>query len=301
MAAADALEADWLGFSREAFEAGRSALARFPERAARSEHLGRGEGGDMTLAIDGAVEDAVFEELERLDLGVRVVSEERGLVEVGGGGPVQLVIDPIDGSLNAKRRLPQYSISIAVANGDDMSAVEFAYVANFATGEEWWAEHGRGAWADGEPLKIDCAQYERLEILGVESAHPWLVSAHADALAETRADRMRMLGSLALSLCYVASTRFDGLISLRPVRSVDVAAGQLIVREAGGGVAFPDAGYDGVAPGLDLGMRSRVVAAASEPILELLIRTAEKVDAQFRRAHSLPWPDSAESTAQDLE
>ena len=299
MASTDALGADWLDFSRRAFEAGQAALARFPERAARSKRLGRGEGGDMTLAIDGAVEDAVFAQLEELGLGVCVVSEERGVVEVAGGGPVRLVIDPIDGSLNAKRRLPQYSISIAVADGDDMAAVEFAYVANFATGEEWWAQHGHGAWCDGERLEIDADEHAHLEILGVESAHPWLVSAHADALAQTEADRMRMLGSIALSLCWVASTRFDGLISLRPVRSVDVAAGQLIVREAGGGVEFPDAGPDGASPGLGLDMRSRVVAGASPGILELLTGTAQKVDSQFRRAHSMPWRDSGESTAQD--
>ena len=253
----------------------------------------------MTLAIDGAVEDVVFEQLEALGIGVGVVSEERGFVELGGGGPIRVVLDPIDGSLNAKRGLPQYSISIAVADGDDMSTVEFAYVANFATGEEWWARHGEGAFCDGGRLEIRAEEHERLEILGVESAHPWLISAHSDALARTDADRMRMLGSIALSLCYVASTRFDGLISLRPVRSVDVAAGQLIVREAGGEVSFPDGGHDGVAPGLGLDMRSRVVAAASRPILELLQGTAQKVDAQFRRAHSTPWQDSGESTAPD--
>jgi myo-inositol-1(or 4)-monophosphatase len=272
-----ALEPDWLAFARRATEAGRTALARFPKRAERSQHLGRGEGGDMTLAIDGAVEDAVFAELEGLDLPMCVISEERGVVEIAGGGPVKLVIDPIDGSLNAKRRIPLYSISIAVATGDDMSSVEFAYISDFAQGEEWWARSGEGAWCDGDRLEIASAEHARLEILGVESAHPLLISAHADAIAATEADRLRMLGSAALSLCYVASARFDGLISLRAMRSVDVAAGQLIVREAGGHVAFPDAGYDGVAPGLGLDMRSRVLAATSEPILERLVRTAEKV------------------------
>ena len=271
MAATGALEADWLSFSRRAFEAGRTALARFPERAERSERLGRGEGGDMTLAIDGAVEDAVFAQLEDMGLGLCVVSEERGLVAINGGGPVQLVIDPIDGSLNAKRRLPQYSISIAVADGHDMSTVEFAYVANFATGEEWWARHGEGAWFDGAPLGIDPGEHEHLEILGVESAHPWLISAHADALAETEADRLRMLGSLALSLCYVAGTRFDGLISLRAVRSVDVAAGQLIVREAGGQVAFTSCDPPLSAP-LDTAPRSPVIAARSAAALSELER-----------------------------
>jgi myo-inositol-1(or 4)-monophosphatase len=285
MAAAGALEADWLGFSRRATEAGRVALERFPKRADRAHRLGRGEGGDMTLAIDGAVEDAIFEELERFGVGVSVVSEERGLVEIAGGGPVRLVIDPIDGSLNAKRSLPLYSVSIAVADGDDMGSVAFAYVADFATGEEWWARRGEGAWSGEDRLQIGSTEHG-LEILGVESAHPWLVSVHADALAETEAARMRMLGSVALSLCYVASARFDGLISLRPVRSVDVAAGQLIVREAGGRVAFPDAERDGGTPGLGLDMRSRVIAGSGEPVQELLLGTAAKVREQFRRAHS---------------
>jgi myo-inositol-1(or 4)-monophosphatase len=278
MSSAEALDADWLDFSRRATEAGRTALARFPEAAERFQREGsRGKGGDMTLAIDAAVEEAILTELERFGVGVCVLSEERGVVEVAGGGPVQLVIDPIDGSLNAKRRLPLYSISIAVADGDDMASVQFGYVADFASGEEWWAKHGEGAWLDGTRLDLASNGEIYLEILGVESAHPRLVSRNAEALAATEAGRLRMLGSAALSLCYVASARFDGLISLRPVRSVDVAAGQLIVREAGGQVAFPDAGYDGVAPGLGLDMRSRMLAAGSEPILELLVETAEKV------------------------
>jgi myo-inositol-1(or 4)-monophosphatase len=277
MAAEGALKADWLGFSRRATEAGRAALARFPQRVERSRRLGRGEGGDMTLAIDGAVEDAVFEELDRFGVGVCALSEERGVVNIAGGGPAQLVIDPIDGSLNAKRGLPLYSISIAVASGDDMSTVEFGYVADFADGEEFWAHHGEGAFNDGHALKIDPGAHDRLEILGVESAHPRLVASYSGALADTEAERMRMLGSAALSLCYVASARLDGLISLRGMRSVDVAAGQLIVREAGGEVAFPDAGHDGVAPGLDLDMRSRVLAATSEPILAGLVTVAEKI------------------------
>jgi myo-inositol-1(or 4)-monophosphatase len=237
----------------------------------------------MTLAIDAAVEDAIFEELDRFGVGVSVLSEERGLVEICGGGPVRLVIDPIDGSLNAKRDVPLYCISIAVASGDDMDSVEFGYVADYPDREEWWAWRGGGAFHEGERCVIDADAHQRLEILGVESAHPWLVSVHADALAETEAARMRMFGSAALSLVYVASARLDGLISLRGLRSVDVAAGQLIVREAGGQVAFTEA--DGSA-GLDLQMRSRVVAATSQPILELLTGTARKVHEQFRRAHS---------------
>jgi myo-inositol-1(or 4)-monophosphatase len=279
MASPGAPEADWLAFSRRAADASRSALLRFPLTTQRSLKLGRGEGGDMTLAIDGAVEDAVFAELEALGVGLCAISEERGLVEISGGGPVRVVIDPIDGSLNAKRRLPFYSLSIAVASGEDMASVEFGYVTNFPTGEEWWAARGEGAYLDGE--RLEAAEPDTaLEILGVESAHPWLVAAGAESLAETQAHRLRMIGSIALSLCFVAAARFDGMVCLRASRSVDAAAGQLIVREAGGAVAFPDAGgADPLGAGLGLDMRSRVVAGATQPILDGLLAVGRKVEA----------------------
>jgi myo-inositol-1(or 4)-monophosphatase len=271
-------EADWLGFCRRAAEGARAALERHPTFGERARQTGRGEGGDIALAIDRAAEDAVFEQLDALGVGLCAISEERGHVEIAGGGPATVVIDPIDGSLNAKRSLPGHCISIAVAHGDTMGDVDFGYVRALGhrDGQEWWARRGEGAWFDGERLpKLD--RDARLEILGVESAHPRLVAGAAAALAGTSAHRLRMLGSIALSLCNVASARFDGLISLREARSVDAAAGQLIVREAGGAIAFPDAGDDR-AP-LSLDMRSRVVAAASPAILGELLDLARKVEA----------------------
>jgi myo-inositol-1(or 4)-monophosphatase len=279
MASPGAPEADWLAFSRRAAGAGRAALRRFPRTAERARKMGRGEGGDMTLAIDAAVEDALFAELDSLGVGLCAVSEERGVVDIHGGGPTRVVIDPIDGSLNAKRRLPLYSLSIAVAEGDDMASVTFGYVTNFPTGEEWWAFRGDGARCDGH-LLAPAEPDTPLEILGLESAHPWLVSAAADAIAETEAHRLRMVGSIALSLCYVASARFDGMLSLRPARSVDAAAGQLIVREAGGEVSFPDSGASGpLGAGLGLEMRSRVVAGATKEILAGLVAVGQRIQA----------------------
>ena len=267
---------DWLAFSRRVTERAREALARLPHTAERAQRLGRGEGGDTTLAIDAAAEDIVFEELEQLGVGLRAISEERGQVDIAGGGRTHVVIDPVDGSLNAKRNLSPYGISIAVADGGDMGAVTFAFVANLAEREDWWARLGEGAFHGDERLAIP-ADGRRLEILGVESAHPWLVAACADALAATEADRLRIAGSIALALCNVAACRFDGLVSLRPARSVDMAAGQLIVREAGGAVAFPDASDDPLAVSLELSMRSRVVAAPTPAILGELLAVTRKV------------------------
>ena len=268
-----AADDDWLGFARRAAERARRAVEGFPELRDRARRTGRGRGGDMTLAIDRAAEDAVFAELEALGVGLRAISEERGHVDLAGGGPVRVVIDPIDGSLNAKRQLPLYSISLAVADGETMADVEFAYVAELDGAEEWWARRGEGAFFCGEPLPPLGAGAE-LEILGVESAHPGLVAAGADALAGTEAHRLRMIGSIALSLCYVASTRFDGMLSLRAARSVDAAAGQLIVREAGGSVAFLDESRDLDGVSLRLKMRSRVAAGATRGLLDEVVTSA---------------------------
>jgi myo-inositol-1(or 4)-monophosphatase len=222
----------------------------------------------MTLAIDRAVEDAVLAELEAFGVGVGVVSEERGTLDVAGGGPALVVLDPIDGSLNAKRGLRPYALSLAVASGDTMADVEFGYVSDLSGSDEWWALSGRGAFHDGRPLLPQAEP--RLEILGVESARPDLVESAIGALVGTGARRLRMIGSVAVGLCAVAAAGFDAMVTLRPCRSIDAAAGQLIVREAGGSVAFPDAADGRLGAPLALDMRSRVLAAPNDELLAQL-------------------------------
>src|SRR5204862_7646610 len=106
---------DWLGASRRAASALRAMLGARTTIAERISGTGtRGEGGDRTLEIDALAEDAVFAERRILHAaGARftVVSEEPGTVDFGGDGVV-VVVDPIDGSLNAKRGLPHHCGSI---------------------------------------------------------------------------------------------------------------------------------------------------------------------------------------------
>jgi myo-inositol-1(or 4)-monophosphatase len=266
------LGADWLGLCRRAAARAREAVSKFETYDERAAETGRGEGGDMALAIDRAAEDAIFAELELLGIGVTAVSEERGEVEIAGGGPVHVVIDPIDGSLNAKRNFAFHCVSIAVAGGPTMGDVQLGYVLDLPTGEEWWALQGQGAFLNGAPLPgIDSAA--SVEVLGVESANPRSLAPMAEALVETQARRIRCPGAIALTLCNVAAGRLDAMFSLSPCRSVDAAAGQLIVREAGGVVAFPDAGGDVHATSLDLEMRSRVFAAPGQSQLDHLVTT----------------------------
>ena len=168
----------------------------------------------------------------------------------GDGGPARIVIDPIDGSLNARRTLPSHSLSIAVASRPSMADVEFGYVYDFGAGEEFAARRGVGATLDGEPISVG-PDGDRLELLGLEAAEPDRAAAAIDAL-DGSVYRVRVVGSIAITAAYVAAGRFDAMIGLRPCRSVDAAACQLIVREAGGAVAFGEGGLEAAPLGLDV-------------------------------------------------
>ncbi|MFY9488607.1 MAG: inositol monophosphatase family protein [Solirubrobacterales bacterium] len=270
-----ALDLDWTQLCREMVADMRVALARFPTYTDRKEGIGHGAGGDFTLVIDEAAEDAVFAVLERVvadGAAFTAVSEERGTVDFGGQ-TVKVVIDPIDGSLNAKRVAQSYSLSLAVADGETMADVVYGYVYDFGSGEEWVARRGQGAWLDDKPLDPAEAGNE-LEVVGLESTKPAFLTPQLLGAFDGKVQRIRSIGSIALTLCQVAAARFDGMLSLRACRSVDAAAGQLIVREAGGHVIFgdPDSPLD--AP-LDLAPFKPVAAGRDEVRARFLIGTLE--------------------------
>jgi myo-inositol-1(or 4)-monophosphatase len=272
-----ALQADWLSACRRAVEGVEELLHASPTTSERAVETGsRGSGGDRTLVIDESAESIVLAELDRLrDEGFRftALSEERGELDYGDPS-VRVIIDPIDGSLNAKRGIPSHAVSIAVAGGATMADVEFAFVHDFGAHEEWWARRGEGAWLNRERLDASLRERRdgdgRIEVLGVESADPRWVAASMEGLTDS-AYRLRVLGTIAVSLCYVAAARFDGMVSLRRARGVDAAAGQLIVREGGGVVSFPGLDDPLGAP-LDAQPSAPVIAARSPETLRMLER-----------------------------
>jgi myo-inositol-1(or 4)-monophosphatase len=252
-------------------------LAEVPTTKQRALETGtRGSGGDRTLEIDRGAEQLVFDQLDGLrDEGYRfcAVSEERGVIDYGDHD-VRVIIDPIDGSLNAKRGVPTYALSIAVADGATMADVAFGFVHDFGASEDWWAWRNQGAWLDGAQLDTSLEERRgrdgRLEVVGIESADPRWIKASIGAL-EDSAYRLRALGTIAASLCQVAAARFDGMVSLRRSRGVDAAAGQLIVREAGGHISFPWCDEPLSAP-LTADPASPVIAARSPETLAMLER-----------------------------
>ena len=266
---------DWLAFCRRAAGAARDAVHGYATTEERAVETGRGEGGDTAYVIDRAAEDAIFREIEALGVPLVAVSEERGEVLIRGGSEVRAVIDPVDGSLNAKRGLPFACVSIALASGSRMADVEIGWVAELdpriseddepRRRRDWWAVKGKGAFRDGEVLPR--LSPGPLEVLGLETARPELVAATASAIESVQARRLRVLGSVAMTLCLVAAGQLDGMLSLRPIRSVDAAAAQLLVTEAGGAVAFP------ADDELSLEMRSRVLAARDADLLQRLLTT----------------------------
>jgi len=268
----DVFSADWPRICRRIVDAQQLLFEQTPGREARTEYEGVGEGGDRSLVIDRRCEDVVFAELEQLaEAGASflAVSEERGEVAFGDGGPARVVIDPIDGSLNARRTLPSHSLSIAVASGPSMADVEFGFVHDFGAGECFAADRGGGATlGDG---RIGVAEdAEKLELLGVESAAPGRMLPLERAL-DGRVFRLRVIGSIAISVAYVAAGRLDGMLSLRPCRSVDIAAAQLIAREAGGALAFGDLALEEA----DLGLEARYpIATATGPLGLATVRNA---------------------------
>jgi myo-inositol-1(or 4)-monophosphatase len=254
---------DWLALCRAAVEDVQGVLAELPRRSDREPVVGSGMGGDDTTAIDAAAERVILARFEGLD-GLTIVSEEAGVI---GDGATHVVIDPIDGSLNAKRGIRFFALSIAIASGPTMGDVEFGFVHDFGTEEEWTATRGEGARLDGRLLEGELPK-ERIEILAFEATRSVSVAEKAAAVVDL-AYRLRIMGSLALSLCHLSAGRIDAVCSLKAARAVDIAAAQLLVRERGLAIDLPDAPPFAAAP-LDLEGRSRVVAAGTPEVCRQL-------------------------------
>jgi myo-inositol-1(or 4)-monophosphatase len=266
----------WLGALRRAGRRIGEEAAAMPV-AERRRPLGRGAGGDTTLAIDQLAEDIVLAELELLradGAAFAVLSEECGEIGLiaGAAAAALVVVDPIDGSLNARRGLPAFSTSIAVADGPLMGDVAIAYVRDHSSGEEHTAIRGGGARTNDRPLQP--APAGMLEIVALEGASPARLAAAVPALAE--AYRVRVIGSIALSLCTVGAGRCDAMAGLSPARAVDIAAAQLFAREAGALVGLPTPEDLPSAP-IDAVSRRPVVAARASSQLPALYAALDRV------------------------
>jgi myo-inositol-1(or 4)-monophosphatase len=277
-------DAGWLNCAAHMAAAGKAAALPLYGTAAGRASLGKGAGGDHTLEIDRACEEAMREILAaEAPAAHRLVTEEAGMLGLEDA-PWCVVVDPVDGSLNAKHGLQPFGASIAVAHGGTLADVRVGYIEDYVRPQAFAAVKDKGLVLAGEPRPADQCQdlvngsagatslydaqrfdSDLVELLLLEAGRPdrhhfkyHELSAIA-AGGRSRDMRVRQIGSLALSLCYLATGAADVLLAAVRARSVDLAAGFLILKETGGGVAALT-GDDVWAQPLDLEKRSPFVA-----------------------------------------
>jgi myo-inositol-1(or 4)-monophosphatase len=193
-----------------------------------------GAGGDRTMELDRAAEADVFAELEALaSRGEKfaVLSEEAGLRRYGADFP-RVLVDPVDGSLNAKQGVPFFGVMFALVDGPTIGDTVAGCVVNLINGETWTAIRKQGALRKGEKLAvIRRSEGPRLDLVAFESLPKALTAARG---LVQRAGKIRILGSMALAIAHTGAGSFDAFCAPIPVRVFDMAASLLIVSEAGG-------------------------------------------------------------------
>ena len=201
--------------------------------AGRAEHA-IGAGGDRTVEVDRLAEEAalaVFERLQGQGARFSLLSEELGRRDFGAPYPLVLM-DPVDGSVNAKQGIPVYAAMLSLLGGPTVGDVIAGHVLNLVGGDCWQAVRGGGAWRDGKPLRVlPPARSDRFEVLGIESSARSVFNARP--LLE-RSAKIRILGSMALSIAYTAAGGLDLFCSPVRARVFDMSASLLVLSEAGG-------------------------------------------------------------------
>lgn len=218
-------------------EAGRRAMAGYENLTDDDIHA-KNNPADLVTTIDRAVEAYIVGAIRDRHPDHGILGEESGAAAGRGAGQdARWVIDPIDGTTNFIHGMPFYSVSIAFQSGGKTLAGA-VYAPRLA--EFFYAEAGGGATLNGRPLRVSaCRDMEKA----------LLATGFACVRARLRPDNFRYLpaiaraaqginrcGSAALDLAYVAAGRFDGFWELR-LEPYDVAAGVLILQEAGGRVS----------------------------------------------------------------
>ncbi|MCL4129845.1 UNVERIFIED_CONTAM: hypothetical protein GTU68_023451 [Idotea baltica] len=258
-------------------EAGRSLARDFGE--VENLQVSKKGPADFVSNADHRAEEIIFESLSKARPGYGFIMEERGVV-AGSDKQNTFIVDPLDGTLNFLHGQPHYSVSIAlVRDGELLTGVVY----DVAKNEIFWAETGRGAWLEQRKLRV--AARRKLNEAVIATGTPWhgqSEEAHVGFAREMAAMTpacagIRRYGSAALDLAYVAAGRFDGFWE-RGLKSWDIAAGIVLVREAGGYVEELDGG--------DV-LRTGSILASNEDLTPLIQR-------QLRHAASFAKSSTAD-------
>lgn len=227
---------DWIKFCKSAGRGMAKEIRNiYGTEKAKVEH-GRGKGGDITIEGDKVAEEVIIRHLGKLDLDVFLISEEVGQLKIGEfdepeDADFTVIVDPLDGSFNFKKKIDHFAISIGVMNDDyDMIA---GYVMDIPKKIEYHAVKGGGAFANDERIKTSKENPKANLLL---ECSPKASKGDIDFLAKSflNTRRARAYGSVALDLCRVADGTFHSFLYAGCSRYLDIAAGIFIVKEAGG-------------------------------------------------------------------
>lgn len=224
---------------RAAVAAAREAGEMIREHAGRIGRIGvRAKGlNDLVTEVDEAAQELIIRRLQETFPASRFLAEEgEDFSEVDGGAGYQWIIDPIDGTTNFMHGVPPFAVSIALRDGEMLVV---GVVLEVSRGELYTAVRGGGLWVDGERRQVSTT--DTLKDSLITTGFPYREVAHVEEYLTVLGDFMRRSrgvrrpGSAAIDLAYVAAGRFDGFFETG-LDPWDVAAGTLLVEEAGGRV-----------------------------------------------------------------
>jgi myo-inositol-1(or 4)-monophosphatase len=202
-------------------------------------NLGMGAGGDMMKPVDLAAETAIVNTLLEHKVSFTLISEESGIKEYGANPKeCYLCVDPIDGTTNLTHGLPFYASSLAVSNKPELADVYAGMVVDLFHDETYMALKGKGAYRNDERIHTSKIQSLNEAVVGLDlNAYKAKLNMKIAAKLIENIRHTRHFGANALEICLVATGLTDAFIDLRnKIRTTDVAAGFLIVKEAGGTV-----------------------------------------------------------------
>ena len=228
---------DWLPIFRAIAAEIRAAITPLAGTPAGREVVGHGAGGDATVYLDQVAERIAIRHLEqayRSGFRFSLISEELGERDFGDRSALVLV-DPLDGSFNAKMGLPYYAVVLAATQGDRLGDVRIGYVQNLVTRDEFHAVAGGGSYRNGTPLRPVPLAFDGRTFPLVQFDAPTGVEPRERAAPIfARAEKIRQLGSAALNICHTAAGGIALQVTPAPVRAFDLAGPLLVLREAGG-------------------------------------------------------------------
>lgn len=197
--------------------------------------VGIGADGTETTKLDKVLEDVVINELHRSKVGGSVLSEEIGWTELEGEkSGYTFVIDPLDGTSNAKMNFPYFALSIAVVKEEQIVS---GLIYNYGSKDTFYAAKSGGAFNNGRPIRIDSETPTKDNRLVLSRPFSWEESdLYMKCIMNTK--RIRMTGCPSLDVVSVASGTFNGYIDYHPAKGLikthDILASQIILEEAGG-------------------------------------------------------------------